>query len=292
MEPAKREAYLKEACPGDESLREEVEALLEQQAKAQGFLNDPAIEDGAKALARERENMLVEDLIGRTIPHYRIVEKIGEGGMGVVYKARDAHLDRTVAIKVLPADAMAHPERKRRLVQEARASSALNHPGIVQIHDINSDGGVDFIVMEYVAGMTLDRRIGRKGLRIGEALKYGVQIADALVAAHVAGIVHRDLKPANIYRDGSAPASPNKPQAALRRTNRILSSSRRIRAATSSAYKPAIMTAIRLRSTRDGQYVGLTSPSQKFPETSQEPGVSMKVRMPLMTNSESQAKMK
>ena len=118
--------------------------------------------------------------------------------MGIVYKARDLHLDRAVAIKVLPADAMADPERKRRFVQEARAASALSHSGIVQIYDINSDAGVDFIAMEHVAGKTLDRRIGRKGLRISEALKYAVQIADALAAAHAAGIVHRDLKPPKI----------------------------------------------------------------------------------------------
>ncbi|HYK88426.1 MAG TPA: protein kinase, partial [Acidobacteriota bacterium] len=138
------------------------------------------------------------DLTGRILLHYRIIEKIGEGGMGVIYKARDAHLDRTVAIKVLPAEAMADTERKRRFVQEAKTASALNHPNIIDIHDINSDGGVDFIAMEYVEGKTLDRRIWGKGIRIGEALKYAIQIADALAAAHAAGIVHRDLKPANI----------------------------------------------------------------------------------------------
>src|SRR5512137_504233 len=126
-------------------------------------------------------------MIGKTLGHYQITDKLGEGGMGVVYKARDTHLDRFVAIKVLPAEKVADLERKRRFIQEAKAASALNHPNIIDIHDINSDAGVDFIVMEHVVGNTLDRRIERKGIRIGEALKYAVQIADALDTAHAAG---------------------------------------------------------------------------------------------------------
>ena len=135
---------------------------------------------------------------GRTISHYRILDKIGEGGMGVVYKALDTHLDRFVAIKVLPPEKMANPERKRRFVQEAKAASALNHPHIVGIHDIAEENGTNFIVMEYVAGKTLDEVIPRRGMRLNEVLKYSVQIADALAAAHDAGIVHRDLKPSNV----------------------------------------------------------------------------------------------
>ncbi len=118
--------------------------------------------------------------------------------MGVVYRAHDTHLDRTVAIKVLPAEAVADPERKRRFVQEARSASALNHPNIIQTYDIDTADGADYIAMEYVQGRTLDRLIGRKGLPLGEVLRYAVQIADGLAAAHAAGIVHRDLKPANI----------------------------------------------------------------------------------------------
>ncbi len=140
-------------------------------------------------------------MTGRTISHYEVVEKLGEGGMGVVYKARDAHLDRFVAIKVLPAERVADPERRRRFVQEAKAASALNHPNIVHIYDIDQADAVDFIAMEYVEGKTLDELIGRKGLRLGDALKYGVQIADALSRAHAAGIIHRDLKPGNIMVD-------------------------------------------------------------------------------------------
>jgi len=137
-------------------------------------------------------------MIGKTLGHYQITEKLGAGGMGVVYKARDLHLDRFVAVKILPPEKVADPDRKRRFVQEAKAASALNHPNIVTIHDITQEGGTDFIVMEYVEGKTLDQRIGHRGLRLNDALKYAVQIADALAKAHSAGIVHRDLKPTNI----------------------------------------------------------------------------------------------
>ena len=118
--------------------------------------------------------------------------------MGVVYKARDTHLDRFVAIKVLPPERVADPERKRSFVQEAKAASALNHPNIITIHDIDQADGIDFIAMEYVDGRTLDELIGRKGMKLSEALKVSVQMADALAAAHEAGIVHRDLKPGNV----------------------------------------------------------------------------------------------
>ncbi len=137
-------------------------------------------------------------LIGRSLLHYEITEKIGEGGMGAVYRALDTHLDRPVAVKVLPPQKVADPERKSRFVQEAKAASALRHPNIVVIHDIASDGGLDFIVMEFVEGQSLDQLIGRRGLKLGEALGYAVQIADGLAKAHGAGIVHRDLKPTNV----------------------------------------------------------------------------------------------
>jgi eukaryotic-like serine/threonine-protein kinase len=136
------------------------------------------------------------------ISHYQVLEKLGEGGMGVVYKARDTHLDRFVAIKVLPADKVADADRKRRFVQEARAASALNHPNILHVYDIDTSDGVDFMVMEFVPGKTLDQCIGRKGLSLSEALKYATQITEALAKAHAAGIVHRDLKPANIMVTG------------------------------------------------------------------------------------------
>jgi len=135
-------------------------------------------------------------LIGKKLAHYTITGKLGEGGMGVVYEARDAHLDRTVALKLLPHDALANPSRKQRFVQEAKAASALNHPHIVTIYDIASDGGTDYIAMELIQGRTLEAVLSRGKLRLADALKYGAQIADALAAAHAAGIVHRDLKPA------------------------------------------------------------------------------------------------
>jgi len=137
-------------------------------------------------------------MIGSTIAHYKITGKLGEGGMGVVYKAEDSHLKRFVALKVLPPEKVADPKRKHRFVQEARSASALNHPNIVTVHDIDQADGVDFIAMEYVEGKTLDELIGRKGLKLNEALKYAIQIADALAKAHAAGIVHRDLKPGNV----------------------------------------------------------------------------------------------
>ena len=137
-------------------------------------------------------------MIGRQLSHYEILERIGQGGMGVVYKARDMHLDRLVAIKILPADKVNNLDRRRRFVQEAKAASALNHPSIVTIHDIAEDNGVDFIAMELVAGRTLDQIVPRGGLRLRSVLDYGMQIADALAAAHAGGIVHRDLKPSNV----------------------------------------------------------------------------------------------
>src|SRR5689334_19100478 len=111
-------------------------------------------------------------MIGQTLGHYRIEAKLGEGGMGVVYKAKDTHLDRIVAVKVLLPEKVSDPERKHRFVQEAKAASALNHPNIITIHDIGRDFEVDFIVMEYVPGTTLNRLLPRGGLPLGEALEY------------------------------------------------------------------------------------------------------------------------
>jgi serine/threonine protein kinase/DNA polymerase III delta prime subunit len=182
---AERPAFLQEVCAGDEALREEVESLLAEEGRAGDFMEAPVI--GAQ-----------ESFVETTILHYKIVEKLGEGGMGVVYKARDSRLDRFVALKVLPPGIIADPERKRRFVQEARAASVLNHPNIITIYDIAHDNDKDLIVMEYVSGKTLGELIGRTGLPPKEALRYAVQIADALATAHSAGIIHRDLKPSNI----------------------------------------------------------------------------------------------
>ena len=137
-------------------------------------------------------------MIGGSLSHYRILEKLGAGGMGVVYRARDSRLGRIVALKILPDDFASDPARKQRFVTEAKAASALNHPNIVTVYDIGSDAGIDFIAMEHVIGETLADSIGKKPLRIDQSIGYAIQIADALAAAHRAGIIHRDLKPGNI----------------------------------------------------------------------------------------------
>ena len=136
--------------------------------------------------------------VGQTLGRYEIVDKLGEGGMGVVYKARDARLNRFVALKLMLGAATDLDQQFRRFAQEAKAASALNHPNIITVYDIASDEGTLYIVMEYVAGKTLHQVIPRQGMRIPEALKIAVQLADALSAAGSAGIVHRDLKPGNI----------------------------------------------------------------------------------------------
>ena len=140
-------------------------------------------------------------MIGQTLSHYEVLEKIGEGGMGVVYKARDTLLNRLVALKMLPAGSAADPDRRARLLREARAASSLHHPNIVAVHDLLHHDGSDVIVMELVTGRTLDRAVAGKPLR--EVLGYGRQIADAVAMAHAAGIVHRDLKPSNVMVDES-----------------------------------------------------------------------------------------
>ena len=137
-------------------------------------------------------------MITKTISHYEILESLGEGGMGTVYRAVDTRLGRPVAVKLLRGELAANGESKRRFAQEAKAASALNHPHIITIYDIGQDEGVDFIAMEYLAGPSLALLLQRTRLKLGDALYYAVQIADALATAHAAGIIHRDLKPANI----------------------------------------------------------------------------------------------
>ncbi len=172
--------------------------MLDWEEKAGDFIESPALEVAGRAMAEQLTGEESADLTGRRLMHYMIREKIGEGGMGVVYKALDTHLQRPVAVKVLPPEIVADRDRRLRFVQEARAASALNHPNIITIHDIGQAEGMDFIAMEYVSGKPLAELIPRKGMKLADALRYSIQIADALAAAHAAGIVHRDLKPANV----------------------------------------------------------------------------------------------
>ncbi|HEV8632012.1 MAG TPA: serine/threonine-protein kinase, partial [Thermoanaerobaculia bacterium] len=197
--PLAREERLATLAAEDPSLRRDLEALLRLDAEESGLLDRSAALLAANLLATDAELAAAaariptppeEQLSGRRLAHFLVGEPLGAGGMGVVYRAFDESLHRTVALKFLTLRAS-----RERLLKEARAASALSHPGIVVIHEVGSAEGLDFIAMELVDGTTLQRRIPQQGLPVELAVDYAIQVADALARAHAHGIIHRDLKP-------------------------------------------------------------------------------------------------
>jgi eukaryotic-like serine/threonine-protein kinase len=196
LEPDQRAAYLAEACGSDEALRREVESLLGYEARS-GFLDRHALE----VIAQEMTKDPATSVIGRNFGHFRVLSLLGKGGMGEVYLGEDTRLGRKVAIKLLPAEFTTDAGRVRRFEQEARASSSLNHPNIITIHDIGEIEGKRYIVEEFIDGETLRQRMTdspQQRMEIDRALDIATQMAKALAAAHEAGIAHRDIKPENV----------------------------------------------------------------------------------------------
>jgi serine/threonine protein kinase len=198
--PEKRAAFLEEACHGDERLRREVESLIACDARAENFIESPALEVALELLTNDRACAMVGDSIG----HYRIESLIGTGGMGEVYLATDMTAGRKAALKLLPERFTGDAERLKRFQREAHAVVALNHPNILTVYEIGEHHSTHYIASELIEGETLRQRLMRGRIEVGEAVDVAIQVASALAAAHEAGIVHRDIKPENIMlrRDG------------------------------------------------------------------------------------------
>jgi len=192
-----RARFLEAACE-DETLRRDVESLLQHRTGAQAFFDAPGPVLAGVLNPSENGSAVSGQLVGRALGVYQLNAFIGAGGMGEVYRAVDPRLNRTVAIKVLPAHVSQDADRRERFKREAKIISSLNHPHICALYDVGADEGIDYLVMEYVDGETLQQRLGHGPLSTDRALGYAIQICDALDKAHRRGVVHRDLKPANI----------------------------------------------------------------------------------------------
>lgn len=200
MDAGRRSSFLAKKCGNDHDLRQEIESLIAAHGRAADRFESPALEVMAAVVSDER----ADGMVGRSLGHYEIIEMLGAGGMGEIYLARDTHLDRKVALKMLPSFFTQDTDHLRRFQQEARAASALNHPNILTVHEIGQVDSVNYIATEFVDGETLRDRIDHGPLKITEALDIATQVASALATAHEAGIIHRDIKPENIMlrRDG------------------------------------------------------------------------------------------
>ena len=190
LNAGERARFLSDACVSDSALREEVESLISAHEENVGFIDSPA--------TTVLTDFHGEPLVGREFGHYKIVSLVGRGGMGEVFLAEDSKLDRKVALKLLPDQILNDKTRLHRFVQEAKAASSLNHPNIIVIHDIGSDGDYHYIATELIEGETLRQRLRAARLDLLDALNVAIQVASALMTAHEAGIVHRDIKPENI----------------------------------------------------------------------------------------------